>query len=82
MKPIKFEGCNIVMGKGQEHVLPLHAHKDLESVEGTVTAIFELSEEEIEDIIRTRQIHYRQDTYHNPMHPMMIWTEPEKVKEV
>lgn len=53
MKPIEFEGQNVVYAKDQPEYNPLPAYKD---AEGTVTTCWELDPEDLVQINKSRKI--------------------------
>lgn len=55
MKPITFEHSNVVFGKDQKGVQPLPAWAQL-TPPAEVVSCWELSEEEVEEIVKNRRI--------------------------
>jgi hypothetical protein len=74
MKSIKFPGCNLEIGKGQPEYNVIHAMQ-MPGPEGEIIACYELTDEEIEQILRTRKIYYSRLTFHQKFQPMRLFTE-------
>lgn len=74
MKSIKFPGCDFEIGKGQPEYDVLHAMR-VPSNEGEVIICFELTQAEIEDLIRTRKLYYMRWTFGEPFQPMRLTTD-------
>lgn len=72
MKPIEFDHSNVVYAKDQPEYLPLPAHK---TSDGTVTSCWELSDDEIMDICKSRKIFISQLTFNQPLQPILPSTE-------
>ena len=68
MNPIKFKGHNVVFGEGQLEYQPLPA---LRMPDGEVITCWELSDEELEEIKRTKVIYLKQYTVNGPLQPIM-----------
>lgn len=68
MKPVKFEGYNIVFGEGQEEYQPLPAHR---SSTGEVTTAWELTEEEIKYLVTHKVLYLRTLTFNRPIQPQL-----------
>ncbi len=65
MKPIEFEGQTHVLGKGQPEYQPLPA-----AIEGNcVTTCWEISEEELATMIKTKRLWLHQLTFGQPLQP-------------
>lgn len=64
MKSIDFPGAIMKIGEGQEQYHTIHA-LPCENDEGEIIAIYELTDEEIEQIVKTRRIIYSRLTFHN-----------------
>jgi hypothetical protein len=70
-KPVRFPQVNVVFGKNQEGVKPLPAH--MENVaHGPVHTLWELDDDEIEEITRTRQVWVTVLTHGQPLQPLYI----------
>lgn len=74
MKSIKFPGCDLEIGKEQPEYEVLHAMR-VPSPQGEVIMCFELSQEEIEEIIRTRKLYYMRWTFGERFQPMKLTTD-------
>lgn len=72
MKSLKFEGCNMAIAGTQQQYNTLHAKKE---PTGEVTMIFELSDEEVAEIVRTKKIVYQRLTFGDKFQPMKIMTK-------
>lgn len=67
MKNIKFEGCNVVYGKGQPQYIPLHAQKA-----GNVTiTCYKLSFKERLKVLFTGVIWLGQMNFDKPLQPQL-----------
>lgn len=73
MNPIIFKGHNVVFGANQEEYLPLPAHKN---AEGVVTTCWEFTEEEAQELLRTRVLYLQVHTFHNPLQPLLPSVTP------
>ena len=71
MKPVTFEGQNIVLGKGQPEYMELPALR-CGDAEGTVWACWELDEADIADLVRTKKLWVGQLTFRQPFSPQMV----------
>jgi len=74
MKSIKFPGCDLEIGKGQEEYNVIHAMQ-VPGNEGEIIACFELSDEELKQINETKKIYYSRWTFGHPFQPMRLFTE-------
>jgi len=78
MKPIKFNECNVTYGNNQSEYMPLPAY--LENGEkGQVVTCWELTDEEIENIVKTKKIYHSQLTFNSPLQPIFITVNKEDV---
>lgn len=75
MKPIPFNGHNIVMGKDQPQYTPLPAFKNA-SYEGEVVQCWELTDRELEEIAKTGKVWVLQKTFNEPLQPITVSVEP------
>ena len=75
MKPIEFEGQNVVFAKDQPEYNPLPAFRN-NSPEGEVVTKWELSEEDLEAINETGCIWLQQMTFNNPLQPILLSSKP------
>ena len=71
MIPVKKPWTNIVMGEGQSHVLPCPAYRDEKT--GEIIVAFELTDEEVDAIVKTKTVMLKQYTYGGPMQPIQLW---------
>jgi len=72
MKPIEFEGVNVVYGKDQEEYMPLPAEK---SETGQVITCWELTPEEIKQVQERGKIWLAMLTFNQPLQPVLLSTE-------
>lgn len=68
MKPIPFPGQNVVFAKDQPEYRPLPA---LRLPDGEVITCWEMSDEEIADIVQSRKIYLKQLTFNQPLQPIL-----------
>lgn len=87
MESIKFPGCNAAIGKDQPEYNTLYAFIDFqdagEDSEGNpihvpmdATFCFEFSDEEIEHIVKSKQLWVRQRMLGRNFQPILISTDP------
>ncbi len=74
MKPTTFKGQNIVFGENQPEYLPLPA---LRMTDGEVITCWELSEQEIEDIVKNKKMFLSQLTYGHPLQAVKLFVNLE-----
>lgn len=67
MKPVEFEGSNVVYAKDQPPYLPLPAHRN---EDGRVTSCWQLSVWERFKILLTGRIFWTQMTFDQPLQPI------------
>jgi hypothetical protein len=72
MKPIKFPGSNVTFGENQPDYEPLPA---LMFPDGEVLTCWQLSDEEIENIVKTKKIYIKQLTFKKPLQPLLPITD-------
>lgn len=75
MKPVKFEGHNVVFGENQPEYQPLPAYLN-KCAAGEVVQCWELSFDEIQAIIDSRRIWVMQMTFNQPLQPILVSTNP------
>jgi hypothetical protein len=86
MLPIKFPEANCILAENQPEYTPLPVfveYKDVETahkkatvtVAWSMTACFELSDEEIEQIVKTRRLYHTQMVFGNNFQPVMLSTQ-------
>jgi hypothetical protein len=71
MKSVKFEGCTHAIAGTQNQYNTLHGQL-MPGKEGEFRIIFELNDDEVNEIIRTKKLIYRQLTFGNQYQPMNI----------
>ncbi len=74
MKPIEFPEQNVVFAKDQLEYNPLPAHRT-EDRESAVTSCWELSDEDLAEITKTRRIYVTLLTFRHPLQPIRISTQ-------
>lgn len=72
MQLIEFPQQTVIIAKDQPEYLPLPAHV---SNEGIVTCCWELSDDDIAQIIKTRKIWHQIWTFRKPLQPQLLLTE-------
>ena len=68
MKPIEFKGQNVIFAKDQPEYLPLPA---LKMPDGEVYTCWELTDEEIADVVSNRCIYLKQLTFNQALQPIL-----------
>ena len=71
MKPISFEGCNVVYGADQPEYQPLPTQK---FPDGQTIQCWQLSPEEIQEVMRSGRIYVMQHTFRRPLQPIAVST--------
>lgn len=74
MKAVEFPEVNIRIAEKQPEYETLPAHVSEDS-QGIVTSCFELSDEEIAEIVKTRKLWHQQLAFHQPMQPIVLITQ-------
>ena len=74
MRSLKFTGADLDIGGTQNQYNTLHA-RVFNAKTGEVIIIFELSDEEIAEIVRTKKLVYSRMTLGYPFQPMRIMTQ-------
>lgn len=74
MKSVDFPQVNARIAENQPEYETLHAHVDFESSTTPVTFCMELSDEEIEELVKTKQLWYTQLTFGQTFQPIMMYT--------
>lgn len=78
MKPVKFNECNLIIGKDQEEYLPLPAY--LEPGEnGQVVTCWELSEADLKRIQETKRVYVSTLTFHQPLQPIFLSASKDEI---
>lgn len=80
-KPVEFPAQNIVFGKGQKEYLPLPAFKN-DGPQGEVVTCWELSKDEIDQIVKTGRVYLMQMSFHQKLQPIWVGTECPLTDEV
>lgn len=75
MKAITFPQVTVNLAEDQEQYETLPVHIDLIQPETPVTCCFELSREEIDEIVRTGKIWHTQWTFGNLFQPIRMSTQ-------
>lgn len=79
MKPIEFSEQNTVYAKDQPEYTPLPV---LKNEEGDVVSCWELSEEEIKQIVETKQLYIKVKTFNHPLQPIFCSVLKDDLIEV
>lgn len=74
MKSVKFPGANIEIGKGQPEYFVIHG-KRLPGPSGEIIMCWEISDEELQVVMKTKKIWYHRLTGNGPFQPMRITVE-------
>lgn len=74
MRSLNFTNANIKIGGKQNEYSTLHAQL-IDDKKGEVIMIFELSDEEIAEIVRTKKLVYSRLTFGQSYQPMRIMTQ-------
>ena len=69
MQPVEFKGANVVYGKDQKEYSPLPAMK---MPDGQVVTCWQMTEEEFEEITKTRKVYLTQLTGNGPLQPVCL----------
>lgn len=72
MKPIEFDGANVVFAKDQPEYIPLPAMRVPNDPQGLVITKWELTPEEMELIKETGTIHLSMLTFNQPLQPVLL----------
>jgi hypothetical protein len=70
MKPVKFPGCNRVLGENQPQYIPLPIIA-FDDEYGTVISCFELTDEEIKIICKSKRLYIQCSTFNEPLQPIL-----------
>ena len=70
MKPVEFKEQNVVFGKGQPESQDLPAYLNRTKETGEAVTCWEISDEELEEIVKTKRIWLNQLTFHSPFQPI------------
>lgn len=78
MIAIEFEEFNTLIGKGQEEIyIPLPAFHNKE--DQSMAFCFQLNKEELDEILRTGKIWFKQLTFNKSLQPIMLSTLKEDI---
>ena len=79
MKSIDFKGAFAKIGANQQDLYNvIHAYP-LAGPEGEMIACYELTDEELEKLIKTKRIYYSRLTFGQPFQPMRIQVDPVEI---
>ena len=67
-QPVDFPGSNIILGGGSENINDMRVHRNRVGF----VSCWELSDAEIEEIVRTRKIYHYQMTWGHSPFPVLI----------
>ena len=73
MTPTKFEGQNVVYAENQPEYLPLPAMQ-LQDEGGTVITCWELSDDELKEVVKNKKVYLSMMTFRNPLQPVSLQT--------
>lgn len=79
MKPVEFEGMNCIYAKNQPKYLPLPAHR---TATGEVISCWELSEDEIKQVLEIGKIYLTLLTFNQPLQPILMSVLKPEIGEV
>jgi hypothetical protein len=72
MKPIKFDGVNVVFGANQPEYQPLPAERVGKPKTGQINTCWELSQDELKQIQETGKIWLSVLTFGQPLQPVLV----------
>lgn len=75
MKPIKFDGANVVFGANQPEYQPLPAERRGNPGTGEIVTCWKLSPDELKKIVETGQIWLSLLTFGQPLQPVLLSVE-------
>lgn len=75
MKSIKLPDFNIEIGKGQPEYNVLHAKEISPENTGSLLMCFELTDEEVAEIVKTKRTYYSRLTFYEKFQPMRLSVE-------
>lgn len=82
MTPVSFKYHNVVFGKDQPEYVPLPAYVDQQDPTVPVLTCWEFTDEEIEQLVRTKQVWLRQLTFGGDIQPLAPQVENPFVQVV
>lgn len=74
MNSIDFPEANTALAKDQPHYKTIFVHAEIKTNKRQMIVCFELSDEEVERIIKDRKLWYAQSTFGQLFQPMVIMT--------
>ncbi len=72
MKPVNFDGANVVFGANQPEYIPLPAERVGKPETGQINTCWELSPEELKMVQETGKIWVSLLTFGQPLQPVMV----------
>lgn len=72
MKPINFDGANVVFGAGQPEYQPLPAERVGKAQTGQINTCWEMDPDEIKKVQETGQIYVSLLTFGQPLQPVLV----------
>lgn len=81
MTPIKFPEQTHVLAENQPEYEPLPVHIDQNDTAVPMTACFVLTDEEVEEIVKTRKLWHTQLTFGNAFQPVTLSTQSPFTKQ-
>ncbi len=72
MTPTDFPERNLIIAEHQPEYIPIPAHV---SRDGTATFCWELSDEELEILLKTKKLWHQVLTFNSPLQPQMLMVE-------
>ncbi|HYG03308.1 MAG TPA: hypothetical protein VD927_12740 [Chryseosolibacter sp.] len=70
MKPVEFPGHNVVFAKDQPEYQPLPALR-IPGPQGEVITCWEMTKEELAEVMLTGRIYFKQLTFNGPLQPIL-----------
>ena len=70
MKPIKTKDTNVEFAKDQKEYNTLPAYIDKN---GAVVTVWQMTDEELEEVIASKKIYLVQQTFNQPLQPLQMW---------
>lgn len=75
MKLVQFPEQTVVIAKDQPQYIPMPAHVYPGDVLGRVTCCWELTDDEIAEVLRTKRIWHTILTFDRPLQPQLLQVE-------
>jgi len=79
MKLVEFPERTVVIAKDQPQYNPMPAHRYPDDPEGRVTCCWELTDEEIAEVARTKRIWHTILTFGGPLQPQLLQVEKPQI---